>query len=71
MEKFLRDKQNLFFWLISVILVAAILLFLYYSLSFLLAKTGEVFSGDLIKEDEIVRFKLNQVRRVGGLPGDR
>lgn len=71
MEKFFHSKQELIFWLISAVLAVAILLYLYFSLTFLLAKTNETFGNGLKKEDGIVKFKLNQVKRVSGLPGDR
>jgi len=64
MEKFFRNKQELIFWLITAFLAVVTLILLYYSLIFLLANISQTFSGGLIGDEEIVKFKLDQIERL-------
>ena len=62
MEKFLRNKLELVFWVVSLSLALIIFITIFYSFGFLIGKAKTAFGGSLIKNEEIVKFNLDQAQ---------
>ena len=60
-NRLLRNKQEIIFWAISIVVFAFIIIYSIYSISFLTNKAKSVFGDGLIKPSEIVKFNLEKV----------
>lgn len=64
MEKLFRNKKDIVFWIVAIILFLLLLAYNIYSISFLVNKINSVFNPNLIKGAEIVRFNLNKIKEL-------
>jgi len=59
MVKFFRNKKELVFWIVGIIVFGLLLIYIIYSFRFLTKAVGQIFNG-LIKPAEIVKFNLDK-----------
>lgn len=64
MEKFLRNNQELVFWMMGAVLTLVILGFLFFSLRFLIKEIAAGFAINLPNKEEIVKFNLEPLKEL-------